>query len=260
MLWYIVSDYRSDCIDGPSEQNDVSDSKRKLKQRQYNELSTECHQLKVPSAEFEELEEIVRKFHESQTKFVLDRIKLIEEQWRKLNLWEIVQSVNPRPIIKFNGEEITQWDETLLEKTKNDIIFRRSSALCCIFNDLMENFGWKYGEGLDIEEDICNVIGQLIMKVDAKDISAILECVRVTIVNVQAHVQAHGSERDELRSLLITEKKYNGSNLACILFEQMILDKKVNNVSWMRIVCAQFIDLCCQLIISVTTEKMYVGL
>ena len=38
-------------------------------------------------------------------------------------------------------------------------------------------------------------------------------------------------------------------NIACILLEQMILDNKDNNVSWVRIVCTQFIDLVCQLII-----------
>ena len=56
-------------------------------------------------------------------------------------------------------------------------------------------------------------------------------------------------DRDKLRSLLITKKKYNGSNLACILLEQMILDNKDNNVSWMRIVCTLFIELVVQLII-----------
>ena len=64
-------------------------------------------------------------------------------------------------------------------------------------------------------------------------------------------LQANGSEQDgdKLRSLLITKKKYNGLNLACILLEQMILDNKDNNVSWMRIVCCHFIDLVVQLII-----------
>ena len=65
------------------------------------------------------------------------------------------------------------------------------------------------------------------------------------------NIQANGSEQDgdKLRSLLITKNKYNGSNLACVLLEQMIFDNKDNNVSWMRIVCAQFIDLVVQLII-----------
>ena len=65
------------------------------------------------------------------------------------------------------------------------------------------------------------------------------------------YIQAHECKQDgdKLKSLLITKKKYNGLNLACILLEQMILDNKDNNVSWMRIICTQFIDLVCHLII-----------
>ena len=70
------------------------------------------------------------------------------------------------------------------------------------------------------------------------------ECMQNAIINILAH----GNERDD-DILLITEKKYNGLNLACKLLEQMILDNKDNNVSWMRIVCAQFIDLVVQLVI-----------
>ena len=64
-------------------------------------------------------------------------------------------------------------------------------------------------------------------------------------------------ECDKLRSLLITKKKYNGLNLACILLEQMILDNKDNNASWMRTVCAQFIDLVVQLLIEPALSRRY---
>ena len=107
--------------------------------------------------------------------------------------------------------------------------------------------GWKVGDTLDIEEDICDVVGQLLMKVEKQDRSSVLDCIQSAMMNIQE--EDSEQDVDKLQPLLITEKKYNGLNLACILLEQMILDNKDNNVSWMRIVCAQFIDLVVQLIV-----------
>ena len=161
-------------------------------------------------------------------------------------MWEILQSVNPRPILEFDQQKILQRDRKL-SKNYPDMEFRRSIVLCCVFDDLMRNFGWKVGDTCVIEHDICNTVGKLMMQVAEQDRSSLLDCMQSAMMNIQAH----GSKRDSdnLRSLLITKKKYNGLNLACILLEQMILDNKDNNVSWMRIVCTQFIDLVCQLII-----------
>ena len=72
------------------------------------------------------------------------------------------------------------------------------------------------------------------------------------VMNIHANgTNANGNEQDsdKLITLLITKRKYNGLNLACILLEQMIIDNKDSNVSWMRIVCDQFIELAVQLIV-----------
>ena len=111
----------------------------------------------------------------------------------------------------------------------------------------MRSLSWNVGDTLDIEEDICDVVGQLLMKVEKQDRSSLLDCMQSAMMNIQ--VEDSKQDNDKLRTLLIRKKKYNGLNLACILLEQMILDNKDNNVSWMRIVCAQFIDLVVQLII-----------
>ena len=214
---------------------------------QCDKVTTKCYQLKIPRAKNDDFKPIVKIFHESRTQSVLDRIKLIEEQRRILDLWEILRSVNPRPIMMCDGENIIQKDVTLPDNPPDDVTFRKSSALCCFFEDLIKNFRWKVGDSLDIEDDICNVVGQLMMGVDVEDMSDLMKCIRSAMINIQAH----GKERDgdKLSSLLISKKKYNGLNLACILLEQMILDYKDDNLSWMRIVCSQFIDLVCQLII-----------
>ena len=111
----------------------------------------------------------------------------------------------------------------------------------------MRTLGLKVGDTHDIEEDICDVVGQLLMKVEKQDRSSLLNCMRSAMMNIQ--VDDGKQDGDKLRSLLITKKKYNGLNLACILLEQMILDNKDSNVPWMRIVCAHFIDLVVQLIV-----------
>ena len=111
---------------------------------------------------------------------------------------------------------------------------------------MTRNLGWKVGDTLDIEEDICDVVGKLMTNVEEQDISDMLNCMQ----NAMIHIQADERERvDKLKQLLLFEKKYNGLNLACILLEQMIFDNKDNNPLWMRTVCTQFIDLVVQLII-----------
>ena len=111
----------------------------------------------------------------------------------------------------------------------------------------MRNLGWKVGDTLDIEPDICNIVGKLMMEVKERDRSSLLDCMQSAMMNIQAHRSKR--DGDKLRSLLIAKKKYNGLNLACILLEQMILDNKDTNVSWMPSVCSQFIDLMVQQII-----------
>ena len=258
MFWQIVSGCISDCvsskeIDGKQKLDETKQDltaeleTEKSKQQSRSELTAKCFHMKVHRAKDGDFEEIVKKFHENEIRSDLNRIKLIEDQWRTLELSELLQSVNPRPIIKFDEKEINQRNESLLENTPNYRTLRRSVALCCIFEDMMKNFGWKDGDTLDIEDDICYVVGQVMMTVDANDMSNLMECMQSAMMNIQAHV----SERDDdmLSSLLMTKKKYNGLNLACILLEQMILDNIDSNVSWMRIVCIQFIDLVCQLLI-----------
>ena len=186
---------------------------------------------------------------------VLGKLKVIEDRCRKLDLSEILQSVNPRPIMKFSRNELLEHDYALPRmnngviwlENEEDVNFRWSMSLCCIFENLMRSLGWKVGDTVDIEEDICDVVGQLMMKVEKQDRSSLLDCMQSAMTNIQ--VEDSKQDGDKLRTLLITKKKYNGLNLACILLEQMILDNKDNSGSWLRIVCAQFIDLVVQLII-----------
>ena len=148
--------------------------------------------------------------------------------------------------MEFDREELLGKDETLVGNTA-DMALRRSIVLCCIFEDLMRRFGWKRGDTLPIEEDICDVVGKLMVKVEEPDRFNILDCMQSAMMNI--HTQQIDHDGDKLRSLLIRKKKYNGLNLACILFEQLIIENKNSNASWMRIVCTEFIELVVQLII-----------
>ena len=216
---------------------------RKLKEHNRDKLATKCYQLKIHRTKDDDFEKIIRDFDDRETQPILDKIKLIKDQWRTIDLWGVVQLINPSPVMDLDREELLR-NETFSDL---DIILRKSIVLCCIFEDLMRKFGWKVGDTLDIEEDICDVVGKLIMNVNEQDRLSMLICIQTAVVNFQAGRREQDS--DKLRSLFITKKKYNGLNLACILLEQMILDNKDNNVSWMRIVCAQFIDLVVPLII-----------
>ena len=222
-----------------------------LKQQYREQFKTKFYQIKNHRTNEDNLKEVSRDLYDSQIQPVLDRIKLaikfIEDQSKTLNLWEIVHLVNPHPIIEYDREELVSEQGGTLVGIHSDRIFRWGIVLCCIFEELMMNFGWKVGDKLDIEKDICDIVGQLMMEVAEQDRASLLDCMQSAIMNIQAY----GNKQDDskLKMLLITKKKYNGLNLACILLEQMILDNKDNNVSWMRIVCTQFIDLVCQLII-----------
>ena len=130
----------------------------KWKEQYYNELTTKCYQLKIDRTMDDDYEKVIRNFHESKiVQPVLDRIELMEDQWRKLDLWEILQSVNPRPLVKIGTGELFEQDSTLLQN-KEDMTFRWSIVLCRIFENLMQTLGWKVGDTLDIEEDICDVL------------------------------------------------------------------------------------------------------
>ena len=226
---------------------DLENKIRKLKQPCSKELTTKCYQLKIHRTTDDDCDEVVHEFFKSIDQLVLDKIELVMDQWRTLDLWELVRYVNPRPVIKFQNE-ILQRSNPLPDKHQDSsITFRRSIVLCCIFEDLMKNFGWKVGDALDIENDICDIVVKLMMQMTEPDISSLLDCMQISMMNIQTYRSRNDNYK--FRSLLITKKKYNGSNLACILLEQMILDNKDNNVSWMRTVCTQFVDLVCQLVI-----------
>ena len=218
-----------------------------VKELYHIKLTTKCCQLILHRTMDDDTEKVIRNCHESEiVQPVVDRIKLIEDQWRTLDLWEILQSVNPRRILEFGRNELFRKDSTSLGNNE-DMIFRRSIVFCHAFENLMRTLSWRVGDTHDIEEDMCDVVGQLLMRVKKQDRSSLLDCMQSAIMNIRVEDNKH--DCDELRKLLNTKKKYNGLNLACILLEQMILDNKDNNVSWMRIVCAQFIDLVVQLII-----------
>ena len=236
---FVVSECRSDLAE-------LRDIHNRIEQYQ-NKLTTKCYQLKIPRTTDEDYKEVIRKFHDSVIEQpVLDEIKLIEGQLRTLDLWEILQSVNPSPTMKFCRDDLSKPDSTLVDNNE-DMLFRRSIVLCGIFEDLMRSLGWRAGDTPDIEEDICDAVGQLLLRVEKQDRPSLLNCMQSAMMNIQ--VKDSAQDGDKLKTLLITKKKYNGLNLACILLEQMILDNKDNNVSWMRIVCAQFIDLVVQLIV-----------
>ena len=218
-----------------------------IKELYHNKLTTKCYQLKLHRTMDHDFEKVIRNSHENEIEQpVVDRIKLIEDQWRTLDLWEILQSVNPRRIMEFGRDELFRKDSTSLGNNE-DMIFMWSIVLCHAFEDLMRTLGWRVGDTHGIEDDICDVVGQLLMRVNKQDKSSLLDCMQIAIMNFR--VEDGTQDDDKMRTLLISKKKYNGLNLASILLEQMILDNKNNNVSWMMIVCAQFIDLVVQLII-----------
>ena len=116
-------------------------------------LKTKCHQLKIPQTTFVDVIELSRKFSNREKQPLLDKITLCKGQWRKLDLLEILQSTNPRPIMKFGREKLFR-NEFTIPDNKDDMILGRSTVLCCIFDDLMRSFGWKVGDTFDIEDEI----------------------------------------------------------------------------------------------------------
>ena len=247
----MMEEYRGDSHSWEKLKNEIG----KLKQQYRDQHTAKCYQLKIHQKKDDNIDEVIQEIDKRGTQPVLNNIELIKDQWRTLDLWETLQLVNPSPLVNFDREELFQRDETSLE-TKADTTLMRSITLCCIFENLMRSLGWKVGDTFDIEEDICDVVGKLMMKVEAPDRINILHVMQSAMMNIQTQWIEQGgtklrSEQDstKLRSLLINKKKYNGLNLACILLEQMILDNKDNNSSWMKTVCAEFIDLIIQLII-----------
>ena len=228
---------------------------QKLTHKYQNQVTTKSYQLKLHRPKYEDFEEVIRDFENREIQPLSDKLEMIEKQWKTMDVWREVQFINPSPIMKFDREELFRRNETS-EKTGADMILRRTIVLCSIFENLMRSFGLKVGDTIDIEEDICDVVGKLMMKVEEPDKHNMLNCMQCAMSNIQTQwMERDGtklrSEQDgtKLISLLITKKIYNGLNLACVLLEQMILDNKDNNESWMRTVCAEFIHSVVQLIV-----------
>ena len=78
-------------------------------------------------------------------------------------MWEIVQFINLSPKMQLGRKELLRKDETLAD-TGADMTLKRSIVLCSIFEDLMRSLGWKVGDTLAIEEDICDVVGKLMIE------------------------------------------------------------------------------------------------
>ena len=112
------------------------------------------------------------------------------------------------------------------------------------------------GRKLDDDElrTLMNAHKKNIREVTKQARSSVLDCMQSAMMNIQTKsdsgnyrnrsaiwkflqnaktkIQKHWNKQDsdKLRSLLITQKKYNGLNLACILLEQIILNNEDNNV------------------------------
>ena len=170
-----------------SKMAELENAVRNLKQKCCKKLTTKSYQLKIQRTKDDDLEEYVREFYETETQSVLDKLKLIRDQWRKLDFWKLLQSVNPRPIVKMVQEPLGQTYKNISENPQDQTAFERSIVLCCIFEDLMRNLGWKVGDTLDIETDICNTIGKLMMQVAEQDRSSLLDCMQSAMLNIQAH-------------------------------------------------------------------------
>ena len=220
---------------------------RNLKEQCYERITTKCYQLKIHRTSDGNFSVSVDNFHERGILPVLHKIKLIQDQWKTLDLLEVVQNVNPHPMWNFGGHELLRQNSAVPENIKFTT-FGWLVLFCCIFENIMQTLGRKAaGDTLDIAEDVCDVVGNLIMEVPEQDRPSVLDCMRSAIINIQA--SASEPNKIKLRSLLITDKKYSGLNLACILLEQIIIDSKDKDFSWLQTVCSQFIDLVVQVII-----------
>ena len=182
----------------------LQDIRNRIEQYQ-NKLTSECYQLKIPRTTDEDYKEVIRNFQDNEiVKPVLDEIELIEGQLRTLDLWEILQSVNPSPTMKFCRDDLSKPDSTLLDN-KEDMLFRRSIVLCDMFENLMRSSGWRARYTFAIEEDICDVVGQLLMRVEKQDRSSLLDCMQSAMMNIR--IENSKQDGDKLRKLLNTKEE-----------------------------------------------------
>ena len=86
---------------------------QKFKQQYYlDKLATKCHQIKIHRTKDDDLEKVIRDFDKRELKQVLDKIKLIEDRWRTMDLWRIVKLMNPSSVMEFDQEDLPQRNET----------------------------------------------------------------------------------------------------------------------------------------------------
>ena len=69
-----------------------------LMQQQHRKQASVCHQLKIFRRTDDDIAEVVRNFDKRETQPLIDKIKQVENQWRTLETWNMVELVNQRNI------------------------------------------------------------------------------------------------------------------------------------------------------------------
>ena len=87
--------------------------------------------------------------------------------------------------MKFGRDESIQTRFHIASEQRRYDFHTVDCTLRHAFENLMRTLGWKVGDTLDIEEDICDVVGQLLMKVEKQDRSNLLDCMQSAIMNIQ---------------------------------------------------------------------------
>ena len=64
---------------------------------------------------------------------------------------------------------------------------RRAIVLCCAFDDLVRSLGWRVADTVDIESDICDVVGQLMWEVAEQDRPHVLDCIQCAMMNMHTN-------------------------------------------------------------------------
>ena len=237
---------RQDCDTEAKEDRERSLSKlpildTEVSNKHCGKQTSKCLILKKHQAVNDSVSEVLRIVDRIKIQPVLKKFKFIEKQWDSLQLLKVVKLLNPN-IIKFDSKK--SLEDMSTSGTDVNMTFRRSIILCYRFHELMKIRACGAIDKCPFENDIiCDIVGHLMAEVEEQDRTSVLDAVQQAM-NIL--MKDNGRENDKLTTRLITNQECYELSTGCLLLEQMILDRKYNNSSWMPIVCTKLIDLCVQ--------------
>ena len=200
---------------------------RNRSRKKFESRATKCYSQKIyrPRTDVEAFNEF-NKLEKLNLVSVLNDVKQIDSQWSTSKMsWEIVPQLNPRSMLDL--ETLTKINEGAenSDSVSQDLFIRSFGVCynyCYMFRDLLKMVNREVEDYLDFENKFCELVVQLMTRVEVQYRSDVISSLNRSLLNMQADDISYNDEKR--KAMLIRTKPGNGLEFTCMILEQVIVD------------------------------------